>query len=137
MEGLLQRFFASEVPAEFQSEEPLRHSTLSSQEVIELPTSPKQSRQLAAYMGVAISTICCLLVIALRPEENVPGHSVSTDDSKSTPSESEEFVPVEERDVLLPSSLDGSDEPAVENPEEPLVPELEVEIFPLRPEKPK
>ncbi|MBD3673280.1 MAG: hypothetical protein HUJ26_07105 [Planctomycetaceae bacterium] len=137
VEGLLQRFFASEVPAEFRSEEPTRPTASLSHEVAKLPTSSRQSRQLAAYMAVAVSTICCLLVLTLRPEQPIPTHSASTDDSISTPSDSEAFVPVEERELLLPSSLNDPSAESSEDSEETIVPELEVEIFPLRSEKPE
>ena len=137
MEGLLQQFFASEVPVEYQSDEPLRHTSTIPQEVVELPTSSKESRQIAAYMAVTISTICCLLVVMLRPNQPASTPTISHEAAPASTNSAGEFVPVEERELLLPSSLT---DPSVESPEgsgETVVPELEVEIFPLRPDKPE
>lgn len=137
MEGLLQQFFASEVPVEYQSDEPLRHTSTIPQEVVELPTSSKESRQIVAYMAVTISTICCLLVVMLRPNQPASTPTISHEAAPASTNSAGEFVPVEERELLLPSSLT---DPSVESPEgsgETVVPELEVEIFPLRPDKPE
>lgn len=156
VERLLQDFFVAEIPAEFAStatelnsnSSPVRTSLIS-HEVI--AATPDASRKLASYMAVGISSICCLLVtisaldFTVEPAvENSPAPGMASEDSSTAP-ETNEFIPVEERDHLPFSSLQNSPDgkipgdgtsPEVENTA-PLVPELEIELFPLRPENPR
>ena len=132
VEDSLQRFFAAEVPSEFRSEEPPVQTTFLRSVATGMPVTPKESRQLAGYMAVAVSTICCLLVILLSPgPEETTDQPTFSDHSVSPDMTTEEFVPVEERDHLRYSNLaNGEDETeASENSSDPL-PELEIEIFP-------
>ncbi|MDB4679378.1 hypothetical protein OAK47_00820 [Planctomycetaceae bacterium] len=143
VEGLLQQFFAAETPVEYRSNEPLLVTPSFTEVVAPLPTSPKESRQLAGYMALAISTICCLLVVSLSPhqkdEQVVDPLSSSSNESTSPTNKTRDFVPVEDRDHLSFSKLGGTEDPTASQPNsvDTLVPELEVEIFPLQPDKPK
>jgi|GEM_PF-1507976 hypothetical protein len=143
VEGLLQQFFAAETPVEYRSNDP-RLATPSLTEVVApLPTSPKESRQLAGYMALVVSTVCCLLVVSFSPhengEQNVDPRSSSSNESAPPADENRDFVPVEDRDHLRFSKLGGVEDPTESQPdtEDTLVPELEVEIFPLQPDKPR
>jgi len=139
VESLLQRFFAEEMPAEHQSHQRLLVTSAINRVVAELPTSSKESRQLASYMALAVSTICCLLVVFLSPDDESSTVNNPLSSQGSPTDDAVDFVPVEDREHLSFSKLGGVEDPDSEKPtsEEAIVPELEVEIFPLQPDKPK
>jgi len=135
----LPRFFARELPTEFQIDGATDADRLAVQP-IGLPASSRTSRQLAAYMAVGVSTLCCVLVILLAPgsrEQSTPQTAPSRETALSAP-ESDELTPVEEREHLEFSNIDESEKRESEetSSDAPLIPELEVEIFPLRPDQP-
>lgn len=148
VDRLLQQFFHDEVPAEFRQDEPPVTLARSQSEPIVRTGTSDSSRSLAGLLGILVSATCCLLVTMFVPGAPAPSDerasavplTAEENDRGHTPVTDEEAIPLEER-THLPYSSTGETEPEGPASETertgPLEPELEIEIFPLRPDKPR
>lgn len=143
VDRLLQRFFVREVPAEFRQEEAPVAIANPQLEPLVRSATPTPSRNLAGLLGILVSATCCLIVTLFIPGEST--EKVSTNpfpvvggNTRPQP-DADRSVPFEERNHLPFTSLGNPDDATGSETEatDPLGPELEIEIFPLRPDKPR
>ena len=142
VERLLQQFFAGEVPADWRQEEtPAMLSQPQLSPMVRTANSDA-SRSLAGILGILVSASCCLIVTLF-----VPGEPLDEINTASSPTTGENHrhepnddkpLPIEERSHL-PFTSTGNHTESLDSETkstDPLGPELEIEIFPLRPDKP-
>jgi hypothetical protein len=147
VDRLLQDFFHDEVPAEFRRDEPAVTLAQPQVDPIVRTATSDSSRSLAGLLGILVSATCCLVVTMFIPgtpapsDENSPAAPTMAgeNDRHNKPVTEEESAPVEERDHIRYTTMGNHEaEPGSESEKTgPLEPELEIEIFPLRPDKPR
>lgn len=143
VDRLLQRFFVEEVPPEFRQDRPPTALAQPVPEPLVTNTSSDSSRNLAGMLGILVSVTCCLIVLMFVPNQRLDetdpeGSNTVSHTDRGTQPTTEGSVPIEERPTLPYTSMDNrQDDPGAETEKiPPLEPELEIEIFPLRPDKP-
>jgi len=145
VDRLLQQFFHDEVPAEFRRDEPVLTLAKPVGKPSIRTTRSDSSRSLAGLLGILVSATCCLIVTIFIPGAPDEQDSLSAPptigeiDRNHKPVKDDTSVPVEERSHLrYTTTKDQETQPASESEKTgPLEPELEIEIFPLRPDKPR